>query len=163
MNKFCMRCGSPFQGIGDICPKCSIKESAPTITSTTSTTYNKDNGLFQKYFRVSNRINRFQFFIRTSSLFIFNIIVLLVYDYIQKNNLNLGISLENTNLAILILFVLSLISFITLMIRRLHDSETSSIWIVLSWIIPFCFLWLLYKLYFSAGTNGENKYGGKPI
>lgn len=159
MDKICMQCGKLFHGAGHICPNCIARENAPQITNETSISYKSDEGIFQRFFSINNRINRMQFLIRTITLAVFNAMIIILFDYIQVNYKNV---FENIELFLVLIWIVTLISLFTLMLRRLHDRETSGIWIIISWIIPLGIFALLFIMIFLSGTDGENKYGAKP-
>ena len=85
-------------------------------------------------------------------------------DQIQQSLNDLQNSLLNK---ILLLFV-TLYSLITLpatlglQVRRLHDLNNSG-WLFLLNLIPFVSYFFPFYIAFFPGTNGDNKYGPKPL
>ncbi len=163
MNKICLKCGNQFQGTGDICPNCIARKAESSHATVSTKKYEKDSGLFQKFFRIGNRINRMQFLTRTLIIILCNTALLLYCNnYIDTRGLTIGQNTGAVEGILLGVWILSFISFLTLMVRRLHDMEKSGGWIIVAWIVPFAIFYLLYKLFFSSGTDGENEYGAKP-
>ena len=69
-----------------------------------------------------------------------------------------------TNIGLLgtIVFLLSLIPFFIIQIKRCHDRDRSG-WFLLIYLIPVAGLVVFYELGFLNGTVGENKYGPDPL
>ena len=60
------------------------------------------------------------------------------------------------------MFLLSLIPFFIIQIKRCHDRDRSG-WFLLIYLIPVAGLVVFYELGFLNGTVGENKYGPDPL
>lgn len=88
---------------------------------------------------------------------------------IQSENIEKSLTdLHTSELNRIILIVLVVYMFLTLpinlamQIRRLHDMNNSG-WLLLFNIVPFVGYLFPFYITFFPGTNGENKYGPKPV
>jgi uncharacterized membrane protein YhaH (DUF805 family) len=77
-------------------------------------------------------------------------------------------NLTYNNFVLILIFLfycsVSIIPYISLNIRRLHDINKSGWWFFGSTFIPFAGLLLSFiVLFFIKGTPGPNKYGEPPI
>ena len=76
--------------------------------------------------------------------------------------------MENSLLNKILLLFVTLYSLITLpatlglQVRRLHDLNNSG-WLFLLNLIPFVSYFFPFYIAFFPGTNGDNKYGPKPL
>ena len=57
-----------------------------------------------------------------------------------------------------IFMVLLLLITLCMGVKRLHDSDHSS-WLILLAFVPLANLYLAFLLYFTPGTDGENRFG----
>lgn len=66
----------------------------------------------------------------------------------------------------IILGLISLWPSLAVLIKRLHDRDRSG-WFILTILIPFLNIvfgiWLIIEVWFLEGTEGENRFGPKPI
>jgi uncharacterized membrane protein YhaH (DUF805 family) len=69
--------------------------------------------------------------------------------------------LLDTNVPETILGLLSLVSFMALGARRLHDRDYPG-WLILLSFVPIANLWIILQTWFLAGTDGSNSYGPAP-
>jgi len=98
-----------------------------------------------KYFRTKGRINRTELFVLTVVIVLLESITYLIWG--KDSNIFLTISF--------------LLFFIYLMqcAKRYHDINKWGINGFVWWIIPVLNIVFFFQLYFSKGTNTENKYG----
>jgi len=68
---------------------------------------------------------------------------------------------ESLAVVALIVAVVSIPSPLTAMIRRLHDTNHSGLWVFLL-LVPFGIFVIIYWLILS-GDEGANRYGGVPV
>jgi len=64
-------------------------------------------------------------------------------------------------IVLLIVAVVSIPPHLTAMIRRLHDTNHSGLWVLLM-LVPFGIFVVIYWLILS-GDEGTNRYGGVPV
>ena len=107
---------------------------------------------FKKSFTLSGRTNRKEFIIFYSLFFIYSNLLLFLDKHYERDLLLLLMG------NIILLFIPPLFSLI---VRRLHDLNTSAWWLLITFI-PFGVL-LFFALPFKKGTQGINKYGEPPI
>ena len=102
--------------------------------------------------------------IESRYFFLFNFIVLIIALSID---INLGFKREiipgfSTYLLTEIMRIILFFPNFSLGIRRLHDTNKSGWWVLLSFTIIGIFP-LFYWFYFVEGDDRPNKYGDKPI
>jgi len=68
---------------------------------------------------------------------------------------------ESLAVALLIIAVVSIPPHLTAMIRRLHDTNHSGLWVFLM-LVPFGVFVVVYWL-ICSGDEGDNKYGRVPL
>jgi uncharacterized membrane protein YhaH (DUF805 family) len=112
--------------------------------------------VLKKYAVFSGRARRKEYWM----FVLFNIIfaiVAIIFDNI------LGTAIENVGYGLFyILYSLAIIiPAIAVGVRRLHDTEKSGWWLLISLIPLIGAIWLIVLLA-TAGTAGENKYGADP-
>lgn len=111
--------------------------------------------IIQDFFTFSGRINRLNYFYATATNYL---LLFSIYKFLLNN--------LHSNLFILLFIVLLCLALSTsglsINIRRLHDIDKSS-WFLLISFIPFIGHAFLVYLFFAKGTVGPNKYGDEPI
>lgn len=65
---------------------------------------------------------------------------------------------ELVALVMIVYFLISLVPWLALGVRRLHDTNTSGWW-MLAFLVPLASFVLLVALLFVGGTKGPNRYG----
>jgi uncharacterized membrane protein YhaH (DUF805 family) len=90
----------------------------------------------------------------------FNVLYILIYliliglnIILEENNIDIGIFLA---IPYSFIFIVYVISFFNICIRRLHDCGHSGMWVLL--MLPLNIFLLLYLL-FVVGDKEENKFG----
>ena len=121
-------------------------------------TYIPDKGFVETFFRINNRINRKRYIKRMFALVGISFVLGLVVNIIF---MILGADISEDALA-RALGLLTLIPSLALMIRRLHDLDRPTWWVIASFI-PLLNLVLGLYLLFARGTYGPNEYGPDPI
>jgi uncharacterized membrane protein YhaH (DUF805 family) len=119
----------------------------------------------RKYAQFSGRARRSEFWL--FALFIF--IVEIVYFVLMGATGNMGPGgygqVNGLGMALIGLFSLFflgiLIPSIAVTFRRLHDTNRSALWLLISFL-PFIGALVLLVFYFLPGTNGPNKFGPDP-
>lgn len=111
---------------------------------------------FKKYLQFSGRSNRSEYWYFVLFHVIF-VIVALILDTVM------GSSLAGTPYGMIyLLYVLvTFLPGLALTVRRLHDTEKTGWWVLISIIPIIGSIWLIVYLA-TEGTKGENKYGPDP-
>ena len=110
---------------------------------------------FERYFDVSGRASRAEQ--ASFVLFAFaGTLVFLLLDLIIYGN-TLGVP----PLAI-IFVVVTFVPFVTVMFRRLHDTNRSAWWLLTAFVPVLGWLALLY-FFAQPGTQGDNAHGSEPL
>ena len=63
----------------------------------------------------------------------------------------------------LIIVILIFLVLLGIQVRRWHDRNKSSWWVLINFIPIIGFLWMYIELGFIRGTSGSNKYGEDPL
>ena len=124
------------------------------------------NIITKKYLQFSGRASRsefwyfllFNFFI---TMFLGTLDLTLFFSDIQLPSFMIEDIEVPINLA-LIYWILTLIPFIALMFRRLHDIGKSALWLLLL-LIPLLGFLILSYFFAKAGDKEQNKYGENPL
>lgn len=150
-TRFCPKCGTPL----------NFPENANNIVLNNNEVSNyKKETLFEKYFSTKGRLNRKKAILRSLSISIVMCIVAFMLSALGFEMLMDG-DFEGyamINALILALSLLVLYSGITINIRRSHDLNKSGFYVLKGiLIIP------AFKLLFTKGTTGPNKYGPDPL
>lgn len=111
---------------------------------------------FKKYLQFSGRSNRSEYWYFVLFHVIF-VVVALILDTIM------GSSLAGTpyGMIYLLYILVTFLPGLALTVRRLHDTDKSGWWVLISIIPLIGSIWLLVYLA-TEGTKGENKYGPDP-
>jgi len=124
------------------------------------------NIITKKYLQFSQRASRsefwyfllFNFFI---SMFIGTLDLTLFFSDIQLPSFMIENIAVPLNLG-LIYWLLTIIPFIALMFRRIHDIGKSALWLLLL-LIPLLGFLILSYFFVKAGDKEQNKYGENPL
>lgn len=135
MSRSCSQCGSEIFSHYKFCNKCgynlterridnkrtetTVTENANTASTNTKVEYPPnvyvpDRGLWQKFFRISGRLNPMRFLFRTTIIFTADFLILLILAMMH-------VSVETGNTVAGAVMFVSAILMIPLMIRRSHD------------------------------------------
>lgn len=179
-NMFCGKCGTKLEDGSKFCGKCGTPQvAAPSHVSDKASVVKppepfSHNGeaawtspiiaesitqqdLVQMFLRYDGRLNRKPYIMRGLALGITSFLISLVIGGIGAMLDSAGIAM----LAPLISFVL-IIPMFMLMIRRLHDLNRPTWWIVGAFIPLVNVAFSLYLL-FAEGTYGANQFGPDPL
>ena len=113
----------------------------------------------EDFFSFNGRIRRSTYFIRIVALFIL-LIILSFFIGVIGAVLNSG-NLYFTEIFFILLVIIYLIAYIVQDVKRLHDLDSSGIWIILRFI-PIISLIFSFYLLLADGTVGPNQYGEDP-
>lgn len=112
--------------------------------------------VLKKYFRFRGRASREEYWYFTLFHIMITAILTLV-DLFLLGSAERGIGLLSTAYTILVF-----LPGITVSVRRLHDTNRSGWWLLIS-VVPLLGALLLLYWYIGEGTPGENQYGLNPI
>ena len=119
--------------------------------------------LTKKFFNMKGRLNRKPFFLRTVILFAITVAMNMLME-VTENSV-MAVALFAAFLSIIV-GVAIMISYVSLMIRRLNDlnkEKTLKIFLVVLGLLPVTSLLIMAYLLSAKGTPGSNKYGDDPI
>lgn len=116
-----------------------------------------DLGLVQMFLRYDGRLNRKPYIFRGLALFAVIVIASLIFS-------GIGVAMKSNAIAMLgsVVSLIAIVPSITLAIRRLHDLDRPTWWLV-GMIIPVANFVLGLFLVFAKGTTGPNQYGPDPL
>ena len=161
----CHNCNGLIDYGTRFCPYCgtavNVLDNTDNIVLNNNVTMNyKKERFFEKYFSTKGRLNRKTAILRSLSISIVMCIVAFMLSALGLEMLMEG-DFEGyamINALILALSLLVLYSGITINIRRSHDLNKSGFYVLKGiLIIP------AFKLLFTKGTTGPNKYGPDPL
>ena len=119
--------------------------------------YVPDEGIVQMFFRYDNRLNRKRYIMRALALvlayFVFALILAVIGESIKSKMIPE---------LILLLSIVFVIPSVMLMLRRLHDVDRPTWWIIGAFI-PYVNVAFSLFLLFAKGTIGPNQYGPDPL
>ena len=119
--------------------------------------YVPDEGIKEMFFRYDNRLNRKRYIMRALALvlayFVFMLILAVIGESIKSK--------MNPEL-ILLVSIVFVIPSVMLMLRRLHDVDRPTWWIIGAFI-PYVNVAFSLFLLFAKGTIGPNQYGPDPL
>ena len=121
--------------------------------------YVPDEGIKEMFFRYDNRLNRKRYIMRALALVAVVTVVAAVLGIVLAVVGASESSIENVGTAV---GLLGAVSGIMLVIRRLHDLNRPTWWIVGHFIPIVNVAFSLYFL-FAKGTEGPNQYGPDPL
>ena len=110
----------------------------------------------RRYFEVSGRSNRYEFWMFVLIYFILGIIAMVIDVGVMGQSLG-----ENPGILSSIVGLVHFVPSITAGIRRLHDTDRSGWWILIAFVPLIGFIWLIV-LYCFEGTLGNNRFGPRP-
>ncbi len=114
---------------------------------------------FKNYFKFEGRASRSEFWLFNLFLFLVNLVFNVLYEIF--NSLESGILMLLISLLSIGWLLFILIPSFSITIRRLHDTNRTGWWILITitiiGIIPY-FIFLILK-----GTEGENRFGPDPL
>ena len=119
--------------------------------------YVPDEGIKEMFFRYDNRLNRKRYIMRALALvlayFVFALILAVIGESIKSKMIPE---------LILLLSIAIVIPSVMLMLRRLHDVDRPTWWIIGAFI-PYVNVAFSLFLLFAKGTIGPNQYGPDPL
>ena len=119
--------------------------------------YVPDEGIKEMFFRYDNRLNRKRYIMRALALvlayFVFTLILAVIGESIKSKMIPE---------LILLLSIVFVIPSVMLMLRRLHDVDRPTWWIIGAFI-PYVNVAFSLFLLFAKGTTGPNQYGPDPL
>ena len=121
--------------------------------------YVPDEGIKEMFFRYDNRLNRKRYIMRALALVAVVTVVAAVLGIVLAVVGASESSIENVGTAV---GLLGAVSGIMLVIRRLHDLNRPTWWIV-GHFIPIVNVAFSLYLLFAKGTEGPNQYGPDPL
>lgn len=121
--------------------------------------YVPDEGFVQMFLRYDNRLNRKRYIMRALALVVAVSVVATVLGVVLAVAGASASAIENMGTAV---GLLGAVSGIMLVIRRLHDLDRPTWWIVGNFIPIVNIAFSLYLL-FAKGTEGPNQYGPDPL
>ena len=121
--------------------------------------YVPDEGVKEMFFRYDNRLNRKRYIMRALALVAAVTIVATVLGIVLAMVGVSASSIENMGTAV---GLLGAVAGLMLAIRRLHDLDRPTWWIV-GHFIPIVNVALSLYLLFAKGTEGPNQYGPDPL
>jgi uncharacterized membrane protein YhaH (DUF805 family) len=110
----------------------------------------------RRYVDFSGRASRSQFWLYVL-FYIVIIVIAVVIDGLVFNSFNGGIGVLT-----LLASLIHLIPSLAVSIRRLHDTDRSGWWIFISLVPLIGGIWLIV-LYCLDGTQGNNRFGPRPV
>lgn len=170
-NKFCIKCGKSILTSADFCPFCgSVQTSIPTEDNTVSDTSTYKDYLlswYRKAFTIDSVDSRKEFWIP----YIFNMLIVFIL-YLLFIPLNIAGSSSSQNVTGFHIFVACVILYfgfilawgvwagigqITSCVRRLHDTNKSSLFWFIG-LIPIIGTVILIYLLLQPSVTTDNKY-----
>ncbi len=168
MSRFCVKCGTVLKAKAKFCSKCGAQqddifknevEEPQNLKETFDYLFNQGGSLktvltkdfiIKQFFSYEHRINRQDYFFKGIVLYIIGYICgTYIFDYRTNDFVKFIYS---------ILYLVCVVSNITLIIRRCHDLDKSG-WFSLLLCIPVINIFFCCYLTFVRGTIGPNKYG----
>jgi len=104
-----------------------------------------------KFFATKGRINRAKFLIYS----IFMVLLLNLITELYK-----GLLIQK--FLVLLVFVISIVKYISITVKRFHDIEMPGNNIILL-IVPIINIYFYFLLLIKKGTDGKNLYGDDPL
>lgn len=171
----CANCGAPINGDVKFCPNCGHQLSDFNVgsqkivqdTNQNSNTVNNYNAVKQpeetwkqKFFSFKGRLNRESYILRSIAI----ILTLTILAAATGWGILGGLTLSSPEIAIFsmvlffVMYVILLVSEVSLGVRRFHDLNKSG-WYVLLCILVIPSIYII----FAEGTKGANKYGPDPL
>ena len=160
MTKFCTECGSYLEEESGMCPSCrAIMATAPQeiVVGPDAEHYVPDKGIVQMFFRHDNRLNRQRYHLRGIALVVTLQIVFFLLFFVCPE-----IGIQPPFYLMAFFFIPAVVANGMLAIRRLHDLDRPTWWIVGNFI-PFVNCVLGFYLLLAKGTDGPNQYGPDPL
>lgn len=150
-TRFCPHCGNALGNWGN------AYSSAPVNTNAFA---EKEESFFEKYFSTKGRLNRKTAILRNLFISMVGSVFIFILGLISGGSLMVG-DLSGALIPFLlglIVCIVMLYSSLTINIRRCHDLDKSGLYIFATLLIIPAF-----KLVFTKGTTGPNKYGPDPL
>lgn len=115
---------------------------------------------FKRTLKIKERSNRKEFNVFFIFFHVYTCILYYIEPTRKKNYLDIDIIFILLYGLIVIFGLLFILSLFSLIIRRIHDLNTSAWWLLIT-LVPLGGL-LFFALPFKKGTDGPNKYGEPP-
>ena len=112
--------------------------------------------VMRRYFEVSGRSNRYEFWMFVLIYFIIAIVATVIDVGVLGHRFG-----ESPGIVSSIVTLVHFVPSITVGIRRLHDTDRSGWWILFVFVPLIGFIWLIV-LYCFEGTLGNNRFGPRP-
>ena len=169
--KYCKNCGEKSENNIKFCPNCG---KSNFIESDDSNCYAPKKSFWSKAFSINGRLNRSKYF--TYGLAVIGLMFLSAIPF----GIMLKTPMEGFGIAIyVIILIATIISSITIKIRRFHDLNFTG-WLMIPYVILltlgnmahteeeiliFSVPAIIVELFllFKKGTTGTNKYGEDPL
>ncbi len=110
----------------------------------------------RRYFEVSGRSNRSEYWMFALVYFVIAVIATIIDVAVLGHGFG-----ENPGIVASIVTLLHFIPSITVGIRRLHDTDRSGWWLLILFIPLIGVIWLIVLFCFE-GTLGNNRFGPRP-